>query len=65
MIYHLCDFKTLCFYLVILWFGRVYIAMENDGRNFTENFWEEIIMSRKLKTDFRFPLTKATQNCRL
>ena len=34
-------------------------------RNLTEKFWEEIIMNRKLKTDFRFLLTKATQNCRL
>ena len=34
--------------------------MEN-GRDLTEKFWEEIIMNRKLKTDFRFLLTKATQ----
>ena len=26
-IYHLCDFKTPCFYLAVSWFGRVYIAM--------------------------------------
>ena len=50
------------FILAISWFGRIYIAMEN-GRNLTEKFWEEIIMNRKLKTDFRFLLTKATQNC--
>ena len=61
---YLCDFKTLCFYLATVWFGRVYIAMEN-GRNLTEKFWEEIIMNRQLKKDFRFLLTKVTQNCRL
>ena len=61
VIYHLCDFKTLYFYLATSWFGRIYIAMEN-GRNLTVKFWEEIIMNRKLKTDFRFLLAEVTQN---
>ena len=32
MIDHLCDFKTLCFYLAISWFGKVYKAMEKSHR---------------------------------
>ena len=32
MIYHLYGFKTICFYLAISWFGRVYIAMEKSHR---------------------------------
>ena len=61
MIYPFCDFKTLCFYLAISWFGRVYIAMEK-GRNLTEKFWEEITINRLLKTDFRFLLIKKYRN---
>ena len=57
--YQLCDFKTLCFFfLAVSWFGRVYIAMEKSHR-------EEIIMNRKLKTDFKVLVTKVTKNCRL
>ena len=62
VIYPFCDFKMLCFYLAISWFGGAYIAMEN-GRNLTEKFWEEIIMNRQLNRDFRFLLTETRQTC--
>ena len=45
-------------------FGRVYIAIENGG-NLIEKLLVEIVMNRLLKTNFRFLLTRARQNCRL
>ena len=39
----LCGFKTLCLYLAISWFGRVYIAMEKSHRKVLgRNHYEQI-----------------------
>ena len=50
---------------VFIWLFLGLVKYTKLWRNLTEKFWEEIIMNRKLKTDFRFLVTKAAQNCRL
>ena len=51
MIYHLCDFKTLCFYFAISWFGKVYKVMEKSHRKVLgRNNYEQ-----KTKNRFQIP----------
>ena len=51
MIYHLCDFKMLCFYLTVSWFGNVYKVMERSHRKVLgRNNYEQ-----KTKSRFQIP----------
>ena len=52
-------------HFVFIWLFLGLVKYTKLWRNLTEMSWEEIIMNRNLKTDFRFLMTKATQNCRL